>query len=1196
MNQLTVQDLFVRPISRPINGVIKADQMDPDSIWQELDEFVVTREMRDRLSDFFDGYLRVLDNPSDPALTGAIGVWISGFFGSGKSHLLKVLAHMLRNEEHEQGGKAKRPIDFFETKIEDAMLLGDIKRAIAPKTEVILFNIDSKANADDGRDAILKVFLKVLNELQGYSSTHPHIAHMERFLDEKGKLAIFQKAFEAAAGSPWIDERDAYGFYRDQVIEAFIAATKQSTESAAKWVDSSESNFSLSVERFAQWVRDYIDRQGPDHRLLFFVDEIGQFIGNDTHQMLSLQTITESLGTACAGRAWVVVTSQEDIDAVIGEVKTSKVNDFSKIQGRFKTKLSLSSSNVDEVIQSRLLSKTEKAEDALAGIWDEKEDILRHQVALPHTGPFVKSYDTAADFVRNYPFIPYQFKLLQKVFEAIRKVGASGQHLARGERSILDACQVACLQIESSSLGQLVPLWRFYPAIEGFLDTAVAKTISNAADTPTLQDFDLNLLKGLFLIRYVEEIHGTTDNLVSLCLEKIDQDRLALKTKVIESLERLEKESLIKRTGDRYFFLTNEERDITREIKQVDLNPGEEHAYLSRLLFDDTLRQMNRHRHYENQITFNVNRIVDGRPHGPQKDDGLRLHVVSAFNDEHGAYDKSRGLLESQQEHGQVITVMPENELLARELRACLQAETYLRRKDDGSGGESVKRILRDVAADNQERKTQLIADLVEDFAKSSWYVAGQAFDPKGTGPEAQVGSAMDMLVDSTFNKRSLMAKVLDDTSCKQEIQTVLRSNDTDKQIELLTLEGSNPRAIAELRDYIELSDSQHRAIPVDDLLKRFAGRPYAWPELNTALLLARLLVAGEISLLKDAAPIPVERSFDALVTPAHRRVVTIKKRKTANPAAIRRAQKLGRDLFGQNFPEEEIRLFEELRARFRGWETKLKEYRHLAETGRYPGRDLIAGTLEQIAPLTNDEDSARFLERLQTDADAIADAGEDVQELTEFYDHQKVVWERMLDAVERFEQNRYELESDVEAASALAKLREIRNTESPYRMLKDVDKHIDAIRGVNERLLKSYRDTATKAVTASLGVLERDLKAAGLDTDVAERCRQPLKQLVARVANEKVLAQLSQVPDRAAAALDAGLAAMHKAIDAGKPPKEDPAKPAAPAPKPTTTVRVADLAGPSLIETDEQADAVADKLRDQLKQAIADGKRIQIR
>ena len=85
-------------------------------------------------------------------------------------------------------GETKRAVEFFDSKVKDAMLLGDIKRAVASDTDVILFNIDNKADNRAGRDAILAVFLKVLNELQGYSGDHPHIAHMERYLDSRTKL------------------------------------------------------------------------------------------------------------------------------------------------------------------------------------------------------------------------------------------------------------------------------------------------------------------------------------------------------------------------------------------------------------------------------------------------------------------------------------------------------------------------------------------------------------------------------------------------------------------------------------------------------------------------------------------------------------------------------------------------------------------------------------------------------------------------------------------------------------------------------------------------------------------------------------------------------------------------------------------------------------------------------------------------
>ena len=453
---MRITTLFQKPITRPINGVVKADQLDASSVWQELDEFVVTRELDRHLRTFFSAYGDAIAHPHDPTITGKIGVWVSGFFGSGKSHFLKVLSYLLRNDSHTYQGQTKQAVAFFEPKITDAMLLGDIKRAVASQTDVILFNIDSKADTKAGRDAILSVFLKVLNEMQGYCPDHPHIAHMERYLDTKGTLATFQQAFREASGLDWVQERDAYQFHRDEVLTAWSAATGQSTATAEKWLDGAEEHFVLSVEHFCHWVKDYLDTRGPDHRLIFLVDEVGQFIGSDTHLMLTLQTITEDLGTICQGRAWVVVTSQEDIDAVLGEMKTSITNDFSKIQGRFKTRLSLSSANVDEVIQERLLAKRPEVVEPLQQVFQAKGDILKHQLTFTDCGMTFRPYRDAADFVKNYPFAPYQFQLVQRIFEAIRKAGATGLHLSRGERSILDAFQSAGIAVANQEVEVLV--------------------------------------------------------------------------------------------------------------------------------------------------------------------------------------------------------------------------------------------------------------------------------------------------------------------------------------------------------------------------------------------------------------------------------------------------------------------------------------------------------------------------------------------------------------------------------------------------------------------------------------------------------------------------------------------------------------------------------------------------------------------
>ncbi len=283
---MKISDLFKKNIARPINGVVKADQLDEESVWQELDEFVVTKELDGHLRKFFERYCEAIDSPKDPDISGQIGVWVSGFFGSGKSHFIKVLSHLLANEEHTHEGKTKRAVEFFNDKIADATILGDIKRAVLSDTDVILFNIDSKASSSTGRDAILAVFLKVLNEKLGYSPDHAHIAHMERYLDDKGKYDEFQNIYKTLTSTEWKDERDAYEFNRDEVIEALSKTLGQSQESCEKWVDTGEGTFSLSIENFAKWTKEYLDKKGPAHRLIFLVDEVGQFIGADTVQIM----------------------------------------------------------------------------------------------------------------------------------------------------------------------------------------------------------------------------------------------------------------------------------------------------------------------------------------------------------------------------------------------------------------------------------------------------------------------------------------------------------------------------------------------------------------------------------------------------------------------------------------------------------------------------------------------------------------------------------------------------------------------------------------------------------------------------------------------------------------------------------------------------------------------------------------------
>jgi len=701
---MKIKEIFKKDIFRAINGVIKAEQKDEASIYQELDELVLTKELNGHLDRFFSVYSDTVDDPISSDAAGKVGVWVSGFFGSGKSHFIKALYYLFANTSVEMSGKKKTALQFFEEKINDAMLSGTVKRVAGKDIDAILFNIDSKADQSRGREAILSVFLKVLNELQGYSPDHPHIAHMERYLDKKGQIEDFKREYRTLTNEQWEDRRVDWQFNQDEIVKSLTRVLGQSEESCHRWIDHAETDFSLTVENFARWVKEYLDAKGPSHRLFFFVDEIGQFIGSDGHLMLSLQTIVENLGVVCAGRAWVVVTSQEDIDTVLGSLSNARTNDFSKIQGRFKTRISLSSSNTDEVIQRRLL---EKKDDCIAGLkklYTPNADILKNQLTFTSdTGMTLLSYNNPDEFVSNYPFVPYQFKLIQKVFETIRRAGATGLHLSRGERSMLDAFQFAAQQAASKETGVLVPLYWFYPSIESFLDTAVKRTIDQAGQNKTLHEYDISILKALFMIRYIQEVKGNVDNLVTLCIEGIDEDRLNLRKKIEESLLRLEKETLIARSGENYYFLTNEEQDVSREIKNVELGFGDESRTLSKIIFEDIYRGEKKHRYVKTGKDFDLLRMCDLQVCGGRIDRGLTISVISAFYDEYPLYGSHRCIGESTNDNGCIVIKLPDSDLIGKEIQTFLKTEKYIARKNEGNP--EIKRILDERKSENRERK-----------------------------------------------------------------------------------------------------------------------------------------------------------------------------------------------------------------------------------------------------------------------------------------------------------------------------------------------------------------------------------------------------------------------------------------------------------------------------------------------------------
>ena len=246
----------------------------------------------------------------------------------------------------------------------------------------------------------------------------------------------------------------------------------------------------------------------------------------------------------------------------------------------------------------------------------------------------MKSYASSEEFAEVYPFIPYQFNLVQKVFEQIRRIGATGAHLSEGERSMLSAFQEAAKSTGNDETGKLAPFSVFYRSIETFLHSGIKRTINQASENKRLKPEDIELLKILFMIKYIKEIRPNVENLTTLSIAHIDEDKKSLRGSIRESLERLVSETLVSKNGDEYEFLTDEEQDIERKIRSTEIEGQNVVEYAGNIIFDDIYKD--KKYKYNSYNNYSFNSQIDGILKGSQGHE-LTLQIMTPWNDNYSS-------------------------------------------------------------------------------------------------------------------------------------------------------------------------------------------------------------------------------------------------------------------------------------------------------------------------------------------------------------------------------------------------------------------------------------------------------------------------------------------------------------------------------------------------------------------------------
>jgi hypothetical protein len=1181
---MQIKDMFVKDIERQIKGVIKVGQKDDENILQELDEYVVTREIKQHLAKFYENYQRGIDGYTDK-----MGVWISGFFGSGKSHFLKILSYLLENREI--GGK--KAIDFFEDKIEDSILFNDMKRVGNVNTEVVLFNIDSKSSIDgkSKEDAILKVFMKVFYEHRGFYGDIPGVAEMEKYLTQEGQYETFKNEFKRLSGHDWVARRRTFYFDKDYVVGALTKATGMSEESAREWFDHGVNNFQISIESFAKDVKEYIDSKGNNFHLIFLVDEIGQYIGDDGKLMLNLQTLAEDLGTYCKGKVWVIVTSQESIDEIS---KNIKGNDFSKIQGRFDTRLSLSSISVDEVIKKRILEKKDYVGEKLEQIYHEKSAILKNVISFKDAATDLRGYQDEFEFVDVYPFIPYQFKLLQNVFEQVRKHGSSGKHLSEGERSMLSAFKESALRYKDQSEGVLVPFYAFYETIKEFLNPSISRVIDGAYNNPALKDdpFNMELLKVLFMIKYIKELPANVDNLTTLMVTNIDEDKLALKERIIKSLNLLIRETLIQKNGDVYIFLTDDEQDINREIKQIRIDEDalkkELRTYMYQHFYDDKKYR------YSKQYIFDYNKKMDEKDFGNQTAH-IGINVISPLSDHYDASELNVRLLSAG--NGDLVIKLGGDSSYIEEMEEALRIDEYTKRKNINQLPENIQNIINSKKAEERVRRNRAKEAMEDALKNATFYINGEQIDVKGSSVKEKINNALKVLVESVYTKLSYIKEFLNKP---EDLLTLL--SDGNEQITLDdSINYGNELAIKEVFEFISLQDSMNKQIRVKTLHDRFSDKPYGWNHIDISGIIATLLKEQKIKLRLNGETLEPNSSgiVTALTKSSEVDRVIVTKRVKVDGALIRTAKNICRELWNKSdIADDEDGLAKDIRTLISEQVTEIKGYLSRYEGRKYPGKALLNKGLEYFREFDHLNDNALLFSKLQELEDRLLDWEEDVAYVKSFFENQKDLFDKGLNAAKLYKENELYLTDD-QIKNAYSELNKVLEDYLPYGKIKNIPEYVNVIDTGITAIVTKKKKEALEQIKEDHDYLMLLSNQEGVKDNTKNAIESTYSSLKANVESYTDILKIEGVKQRSQSFRENYQKSIERDIKEYKDSLTDETNPTPPVVDPypvdTEKISIKELMFVKTLKTESDVDTLLREIEKRLKQAIRENKNIEL-
>lgn len=853
------QNLYEKGLDRKVNPAVSASDLTDDTVLTEIVEYVFTEEI---IINLYNILTNIKHNQGSH-----VGIWINGYYGSGKSHFLKYASYCLSQNKERCEMAFIRLIEATEdimlhtngmSKLEqEGVSVSELKAlrnwyVSQADVEMVMFNIGDvhDVNADQ-QTAFTTIFWNQFNARRGFNSFNLALAqYLEKALDDNGKFGEF-KDYVKSKGYDW--ERNISRFAAGRLDLALQMAKEIDPTLSTDVIRTKIMNndVSVSVESFAAEMKEYIDsKQSRNFRILFFVDEVSQFIGEHRDLILQLQSLVKRLEEVCESRCWIACTAQQTLEEVVTNVggnTTNPEDEVGKILGRFEVRASLQGTSPEYITQKRILEKKGDVEITLGDMYEKDKAKLDAQFVLPST---YKAYSNKQDFIACYPFVPYQFQLIMKVLNSFVDMNYVDKQVKGNERSLINITFSIAKDTAQMEVGEFVSFDRFFGAMfQGSMQHLGQRALSNARHAldlitdPEKQEFYRRVVYVLFMVCNLSDVDkqsfsATIDNIVTLLMTKIDASKAAIKQDVSTVLAFLIDKAVIRKVktdngAEIYEFYTEEESKVAQLIsnQQVDSNTYSDE--LKTIFFNHFGNPSNK----ENYATrsFNVGINIDGRNYLSNNADVCIDFVTTASTDSADMFAFSTN--NSPQGTHLIFFLYPlikdNKELRANFLYYC-RVQRFAQEPAISEERQRTKRLFQERAKDLYEKEIKPQFQHILDTCPV--ISCGSVLSAAETGSAKKVERYKTLLarhMESLYQFAQLVnvsevPKNNADLSAK-----ILRPIDeTTVQLPMSTPEKK-------IKDYLDRSPHD---VTVNDIVRQFTKVPYGWSDYATIYFLNELV------------------------------------------------------------------------------------------------------------------------------------------------------------------------------------------------------------------------------------------------------------------------------------------------------------------------------------------------------------------